>query len=548
MATILNLTISPIPTLVIAGSSLLGYIFVWALIAIHKKRADLADIAWGLGFFLVAWISFVLSPFSYPSLFVNLMVTAWSLRLAIHIARRNRNRNEDFRYENLKKNGGTKLQLRIFFQVFLLQGAILYIVAFPILWINTHPQIIGFNSLVFAFPFWLIGFLIETVADIQLARFQKNPSNRGKLLTTGIWGYVRHPNYLGELIQWWVFWALCANFVLLISPLLITFLIIKVSGIAPLEKKMRSHPDFLSYAAKTPSLIPFSWVNGALYTIGWFAIVCFGAKSSFIIPLSISMILYGTQLFLFSKYDRKSLEISPLLSIYALFFGLVQETILINSNLLQYPDQGVLPPLWLLCLYLLFALNLNSSLHLINKNLVFAFFIGGVGALLSYIYAAKFGSVALILPLAYPFIFLFWGLYLVILVLLNRRIHQISEKYRNTLHLDNTLTVFFDQNCPICSLEMEKLQKRKQTGRIVYDCLTSEEEFKKKISRISYDSAMKKIQAIDSKGEIFSGIDALSEIYARTNLLWLAISLQAPGFRQLFILGYAIWAKFRKNL
>jgi steroid 5-alpha reductase family enzyme len=187
-----------------------------------------------------------------------LMVTAWSFRLAIHIARRNQKRKEDFRYENLKKNWGRHYRLRLFSQVFLLQGVILYIVALPILWINTHPATIGWNQLKFAFPIWLAGFVVETVSDHQLAQFQKVATNRGKLLMTGLWSFVRHPNYLGELIQWWAIWALSMNFFLLISPLLISFLIIKVSGIAPLEEKMKSHPDFAKYAERTPSLIPFS--------------------------------------------------------------------------------------------------------------------------------------------------------------------------------------------------------------------------------------------------------------------------------------------------
>jgi predicted DCC family thiol-disulfide oxidoreductase YuxK len=114
--------------------------------------------------------------------------------------------------------------------------------------------------------------------------------------------------------------------------------------------------------------------------------------------------------------------------------------------------------------------------------------------------------------------------------------------------MQNTLTVFFDEKCPVCSAEKKKLQERIQTGKIIYDCLDSEEEFKKKGFQISYESAMKKIQAVDSEGRIFTGIDALSEVYARTDLLWIAIILQAPGFRPLFILAYSIWARFRRYI
>ncbi len=548
MGKILNFSIPETSILLITGFCLFTYVSIWAIVGIQKQRADLADIAWGPGFLLTAWTSFFLSPFSYNSLIVNLMVTAWAFRLALHIARRNRNKQEDFRYENLKKTWGKNLKVQIFFKVFILQGTILYIISLPILWINNHPEKIELYQLKIGFCFWLIGFLIETIADNQLLRFKKDASNHGKLLTSGLWGVIRHPNYLGELIQWWALWVISMNISLLISPLLITFLIVKISGIPLLENKMKSHPDFQKYAEKTPSLISMPILNGMLYTIASVSMIYFGGKNTFFIPLLIFFITYGLQLLLFFKYDTKSLSLSLPLSIYAIFFGFLQETLFINLHLLQYTGHGILPPLWLLSLYALFALNLNCSCNFINKNLYLTFIVGGFGAIFSYIYAEQFNSVKIISPIAYPFIIFSWGLYLTILAFINRKINKIRDKYTNPLHLENPLTVFFDQNCPVCSLEMKKLQKRKQTGKIIYDCLVSEKEFKRKNSQISYESAMKKIQAIDSHGEIFDGIHALSEIYARTNLVWISILLQSPGFRPLFILAYGIWAKFRKYL
>ncbi len=541
----MNINALPSQTLLITALLLFGNLFIWTLVSLYKKRADLADIAWGTGFFVVTWGAFFLSPFSYKSFIVNMMVTAWSLRLSWHIAQRNRAKKEDFRYQNLKKNWKHSLGLHLFFKVFLFQGFLLYVIALPLLWLNAHPENIGVYELKWASAFWAVGFLIEAVSDHQLARFQKDPSNQGKLLTTGLWRFVRHPNYLGELIQWWVFWALSANFFLLISPLLLTFLIIKVSGIAPLEKKMQSHPDFQNYAKITPSLIPFWAASGAIYTGGWLTLVDFGPKNP-LISLAIYCMTYGIQLLVFAKYKIKKIQLSCLLSIYALFFGFIQETLFINSHLLLYPNKALLPPLWLLCLYPLFALNLNSSIDFINKNLRLCFFLGGLGALLSYVYAQKSGSVAFLSPWAYPLIFLSWGLYLVVIVWLNRKLNQLWGKYRDPLHLEKTLTVFFDQNCSICSFEMEKLKKRKQTGKVIYASLESEEEFKKKAPQIPYESARKKIHAIDSTGTIFKGIDALSEVYARTNFLATAVLLKAPGFHQFFTVAYAAWAKLRK--
>ena len=518
------------------------------MVAIRKKRGDLADIAWGLGFFLASWTSFVLSPFSLKSLLVNLMVTAWSFRLSTHIFLRNRKRKEDFRYENLKKQWRGNIALGLFFQVFMLQGAILYIVALPILWINTHTQNLEWNVLCLAAAFWLAGFLVETIADYQLFRFRQEESNRGKLLTTGLWSYVRHPNYLGEIVQWWAIWVAASNLYLVISPLLISVLIAKVSGIVPVEEKMKNQPGFANYARNTPSLIPFSLVNGAFYSLSWFMIIDLGAKGSFFFPLCIFFLNYCLQLFLFAKWDQKSLLMSPILSVYAVLLGLIQETILIGFDLLKYPNEGLLAPFWLLSLYPLFALTLNSSLRFVNRSLPLSFILGGLGALVSYISGEKIGGVEIVSTLTYQIVFFSWGLYLMILVFLNRKLNLLREKYTNPVRNQQVLTVFFDEHCPVCSVELQKLKKRRQTGKIDYACLGSEEEFKKKTGQISYQGTMKKIHAIDSEGKISSGTDALSELYARTDLPFLAILLQAPGFRQLFIVCYLVWAKIRRKL
>ncbi len=542
VATLLSLNTPSTEVFLLSAFLLLLHVFIWTTVSLSKKRADVADIAWGLGFFVVAWSSFLLSAFSYPSLLITLMVTLWSLRLSIHIARRNWNRKEDFRYEELKQNWTNHFRLRLLLQVFLLQGVILYIIALPILWINTHPQEISWNTLQVAFPIWLAAFLIEAIADVQLLQFQKKRESKGKLLTTGLWGFVRHPNYLGEIIQWWVFWILSAHFFLLISPLLITFLIVKVSGIAPLEKKMQNHPDFPKYAATTPSLIPFSLVNGALYTLGWILIVYWGGRDSNWIPLTIFCVLYGTQLFLFSRYEKKSLPISPILSIYALFFGFVQEMVLTHAHLLHYPHQGFFPPLWLLSLYPLFALNLNCSLLFINNNLFLSFFLGGGGALLSYFCGEKFGSVSLLSPFSYGAIFVSWGLYLSFIVWVNRHLKSLWLRYTDPTRLETPLRVFFDEKCPVCAAEMRNLKKRRQTGKILYDSIRSEQ------CVVKYEEAIKKIHAMDANGNLFTGIDALSEIYARSHLLSLAILLQAPLLRPLFHVAYTIWAKLRQKV
>ena len=250
--------------------------------AIVKKRADLADIAWGLGFMLVAWASIILGQITAYGLIVNMLVTLWALRLVLHIYLRNRNRDEDFRYQALKEKWGGDFNFKLFSEVFLLQGCILYIVALPIMWIHTHPQVLPVQILGIALPIWGIGFALETIADWKLTLFQNEPSKKGKLLTDGVWGFVRHPNYLGELMQWWAIWFMAAflpfGWALIVSPLLLTYLIVNVSGVKPLEEKMKKNADFKGYAEKTPSLVPPSLVNALLYVIAWFIMIIYGAQ------------------------------------------------------------------------------------------------------------------------------------------------------------------------------------------------------------------------------------------------------------------------------
>jgi predicted DCC family thiol-disulfide oxidoreductase YuxK len=283
-----------------------------------------------------------------------------------------------------------------------------------------------------------------------------------------------------------------------------------------------------------------------MYTLTWFISIFYGAKGSLVIPLFASLACYTSQLILFLRSDRLSLLICIPLSIYAIILGLIQEMLLISLGMLIYPNQGLSPPLWLLSLYPLFALTLNSSLSFINRNLMFSFFIGGIGAIAAYSAGAKMGGVHLSVPLAYPALFASWGIFLTILTLFNRRMISLTKRYTNPQILRESLTVFFDSQCPVCFREMKTLQNRKQTGKVNYACPTSDQDLKEWTQEFSYQEAMKKIHAIDSEGKILTGIDALSSLYARTDLPLIAIWLQAPGFRSVFQVIYAIWAKIRR--
>lgn len=237
------------------------YMSFWFFISLLKKRNDVADIAWGLGFMLIAWSSLLLSEnFNARSLLVNILVSIWGLRLAWHINSRNQGKNEDYRYLAWRKEWGKWFYIRSYLQVYLLQGSLLYLIILPVLFINSGIGsainfIDGLGVLV-----WLIGFLFEVIGDAQLKNFIKNPINKGKLMQKGLWQYTRHPNYFGEVLQWWGIWLIAINtpngWLSIVGPIIITILILKISGIPLLENKMVNHPDFAEYKKRTSIFIP----------------------------------------------------------------------------------------------------------------------------------------------------------------------------------------------------------------------------------------------------------------------------------------------------
>lgn len=183
------------------------------------------------------------------------------MRLAMHIYKRNKGKTEDYRYLAWRKEWGKWFYPRSYAQVYLLQGVLLYLIVFPVLFINKN-NIGGLGILDYmGVAVWILGFYFESKGDAELARFIKNPENKGKLLRTGLWQYTRHPNYFGEVTQWWGVWLISMSlpgaWIAVVGPLTITILILKVSGIPLLEKRMEENPDFADYKRVTNKFIPW---------------------------------------------------------------------------------------------------------------------------------------------------------------------------------------------------------------------------------------------------------------------------------------------------
>jgi steroid 5-alpha reductase family enzyme len=245
---------------VAAAIALFLFVNAWFAVALILTRNDVADIAWGLGFVLAGWTAFAFSDQSARSVLVNALVTAWGLRLAWHIARRNARKPEDARYAAWRQEW-TWFRLRSYLQIFLLQGALLYVIALPMLFIHAAPASALTVLDAAGVTVWLAGFYFEAIADAQLKRFLRDPANKGKIMDRGLWAYSRHPNYFGEVTQWWGVFLLALSlpygFATIVGPLTITLLILFVSGVPLLEKKYAGRPDFEAYKKRTSVFVPW---------------------------------------------------------------------------------------------------------------------------------------------------------------------------------------------------------------------------------------------------------------------------------------------------
>ncbi len=237
-------------------------VFVFAnvgfVVSLIKKRNDVADVFWGIGFILVAWTAFFFPDnFNIRSIFVNILVTIWGLRLALHIGLRNRGKGEDFRYKTWRESWGKTFFVRSYFQVFILQGFLLFIISLPIIFVNKENTAFSVFDIL-GITIWIIGFLFETIGDYQLLQFTKDPENKGKIIKNGLWKFTRHPNYFGEVVLWLgIFcFALPFGYWTILSPITITVLILYVSGVPMLEKKYENNAEFIEYKKRTSAFFP----------------------------------------------------------------------------------------------------------------------------------------------------------------------------------------------------------------------------------------------------------------------------------------------------
>lgn len=246
-----------IPIIIIIFS----YFLLFFIVATIIKNNSIVDIGWGFGFVLTVWILFLIGKdYSISKIIVNTIVSLWGLRLFYHILKRNLFEEEDFRYAAWRKAWGKYVIPRAFLQVFMLQGLFMFIVGIGAFLFNTGNYVLSTISYI-GIAIFFIGYGFEAIGDLQLKNHLADPSQKGVLLTKGLWKYTRHPNYFGEAVIWWGIFIMVVSagvpWYVVISPIAITYLLRFVSGVPLLEAKMKNAKGWDAYASVTNAFIPW---------------------------------------------------------------------------------------------------------------------------------------------------------------------------------------------------------------------------------------------------------------------------------------------------
>jgi steroid 5-alpha reductase family enzyme len=244
------------------GVVLTAMLALW-IVSLLLGDVSIVDVFWGLGFVAIAWTSHLLAPaISMRSWIVCAMVTIWGGRLALYLARRNLGHGEDYRYRAMRDRYGASFPVVSLFIVFLLQGVLMWSISLPLQAVHVvgSERPLGWIDAL-AILVWATGLAFEAVADAQLARFKRSPAHAGEVMDRGLWRYSRHPNYFGDCLVWWglglagvaagAWWALA-------GPIVMTVLLLKVSGVALLESTIATRrPGYRAYVEKTSAFIPW---------------------------------------------------------------------------------------------------------------------------------------------------------------------------------------------------------------------------------------------------------------------------------------------------
>lgn len=228
--------------------------------SVIRKDVSIVDSLWSLFFLLSAAVfAYAAQPLTERGLLVLALVAIWSLRLSVFITARNWGEPEDYRYRQIRANNEPNFTVKSLYIVFGLQGVLAWIIALPLLPAVTSGAPLGLLDGIAA-ALWVVGFVFEAGGDFQLSRFKRDPDNKGRVLDSGFWRYTRHPNYFGDFCIWWAFYLFAVSaggWWSIVSPVLMSFLLLKVSGVAMLEKTIgKRRPEYAEYIERTNAFFP----------------------------------------------------------------------------------------------------------------------------------------------------------------------------------------------------------------------------------------------------------------------------------------------------
>ena len=234
------------------------------LVSLVYKNVTVVDSLWGLGFVLIAWLTYSMSDGYWGrKLLIAVLVTLWGLRLSFYLTWRNWGKEEDPRYGGWRKKSGDRFWLLSLFKVFILQALFLWAISLPLQigLLAPRPNLLTWLD-ISGLVVWTVGFIFESVADWQLARFKADSANKGRVMDRGLWNCSRHPNYFGEFLVWWGFFLIALStpngWWTVVSPLIVTAVLLKMTGIPLTESNlMKTRPSYRDYIKRTNAFFPW---------------------------------------------------------------------------------------------------------------------------------------------------------------------------------------------------------------------------------------------------------------------------------------------------
>ncbi len=231
----------------------------WYFVARYFRRTDIVDMVWWLSYGVIAMMLYIFFSDAPLAVIPLIFVLVWSVRLVTHIIVRLTRHTEDSRYAAFRLSWWKYFYLKSYFYIFLLQGFFIAIISLPLLFLFTKHISLSPQFIIGAL-LWIVWFLFEYIADRQMNIFRRDEGNKWKIIQSGLWRYSRHPNYFGELLMWWSLWIMSitniSSLIWILSPLLLSYLIIYVTGIPMVETALRKRVGYESYIRTTSMLVP----------------------------------------------------------------------------------------------------------------------------------------------------------------------------------------------------------------------------------------------------------------------------------------------------